>query len=91
MHRYAVFLQTTALLLLTDQALASRLEAAAKNAQSSVITIAQITSTIGIALGGILMSVGWGSVGRNVLMGALIGVFASFGGPALIDFVRELF
>ena len=91
MRSFTLFSQTVLLLLLTDQALASRLETAAKNAQSSVITIAQITSTIGIALGGILMSVGWGSVGKSVLGGAVIGVFASFGGPALIDFVREMF
>lgn len=78
-------------MLLTDSALASRLESAAKNAQSSVITIAQVTSGIGIALGGILMSVGWSSAGRTILGGAVVGVFASFGGPALIDFIREIF
>ena len=79
------------LLLASDAALASRLESAAKNAQSSVTTIAQITSGIGIALGGILMSVGWGNAGRTVLGGGLVGAFASFGGPAVIDFVRGLF
>ena len=79
------------LLLASDAALASRLESAAKNAQSSILTIAQITSGIGIALGGILMSVGWGNAGRTVLGGGLVGAFASFGGPAIIDFVRGIF
>lgn len=74
-----------------EPALASRLTAAASNAQSSVVAIAQITSTIGIALGGMLLSVGWSSVGRQVLGGAVVGAFASFGGPALIDFVRSMF
>ncbi len=91
MYQRLAFIQMIILLLLTDQALASRLEAAAKNAQSSIIAIAQITSSIGIALGGILMSVGWSSAGRTILGGGVIGVFASFGGPALIDFVREIF
>jgi hypothetical protein len=78
-------------LVAVDSALASRLEAAARNAQTSVIAIAQITSTIGIALGGALMSVGWSQAGRQVLGGGVVGAFASFGGPALIDFVRSVF
>jgi hypothetical protein len=82
---------STSILLATDPALASRLETAARSAQSSVITIAQITSSIGIALGGILMSIGWGSVGRQVLSGGVVGAFASFGGPAAIEFIRGLF
>ena len=79
------------LLFASEPAIASRLEAAARNAQASVVTIAQITSTIGIALGGLLMSVGWSGAGRQVLGGGVVGAFASFGGPALIDFVRSVF
>lgn len=78
-------------LVAVDSALASRLESAARNAQASVVSIAQITSTIGIALGGLLMSVGWAGAGRQVLGGGVVGAFASFGGPALIDFVRSVF
>ena len=70
---------------------ASRLESAASSAQGTITSIAQISSGIGIAVGGFLMSIGWSSAGRQVLIGAAIGAFASFGGPAVIEAVRSLF
>jgi type IV secretory pathway VirB2 component (pilin) len=79
------------LLAISNPALASRLEEAAQRGQSIVISIGQITAVIGIVLGGIALSVGMANVGKMVLMSGVIGAAATFGGPAVIDMMREIF
>ena len=79
------------LLVLTSPALASRLEEAAARGQSIVISIGQITAVIGIVLGGISLSIGFANVGKMILMSGIIGAAATFGGPAIIDVIREIF
>lgn len=79
------------LTLMTHPALATRLEEAAQRGQSIVISIGQITAVIGIVLGGIALSVGMAQLGRMVLMSGVIGAAATFGGPAIIDLLKEVF
>ena len=82
---------TLILLVLSNPAFANRLEEAAVRGQSIVISIGQVTAVIGIVLGGIALSIGMANVGRMVLMSGIIGAAATFGGPALIDVVKEIF
>lgn len=77
--------------LMNHQALASRLEEAAMRGQSIVVSIGQITAVIGIVLGGIAMSIGMANLGRMVLMSGVIGAAATFGGPAIIDMLKDVF
>lgn len=77
--------------ILTHQAFANRLQEAAQRGQSIVISIGQITAVIGIVLGGIALSIGMAGLGRMVLMSGIIGAAATFGGPALIDMMKEIF
>lgn len=79
------------ILILSHSALASRLEEAALRGQSIVISIGQVTAVIGIVLGGIALSIGMANVGRMILMSGIIGAAATFGGPAIIDVVKEIF
>ena len=79
------------LILLTHTAYAGRLESAARNAQSTVLQIAQVSSGIGIGLGAIFYQIGFSQVGRQILISALIGVFATVGGPAIISAIQSLF
>ena len=78
-------------LLMGSEAFANRLTDAASRGSDMVITLAQTTSGIGVALGAILLSMGIAQVGKNVLTGGVIGAFVTFGGPAIIDFVKGLF
>lgn len=78
-------------LILSDSAIASRLEEAAQRGQSIIISVGQITAVIGIVLGGIALSVGMANLGRMVLMSGVIGAAATFGGPAIIDMLKEVF
>lgn len=82
---------TAIILVLSNPALANRLEEAAVRGQSIVISIGQVTAVIGIVLGGIALSIGMANVGRMVLMSGIIGAAATFGGPAIIDVVKEIF
>jgi len=82
---------TLILLVLSNPAFANRLEEAAVRGQSIVISIGQVTAVIGIVLGGIALSIGMANIGRMVLMSGIIGAAATFGGPALIDVVKEIF
>lgn len=84
-------LLTLFLIILTSPALASRLEEAAQRGQSIVISIGQVTAVIGIVLGGIALSIGLANVGRMILMSGIIGAAATFGGPAIIDVLKEIF
>lgn len=79
------------ILVVTNPAFANRLEEAAIRGQSIVISIGQVTAVIGIVLGGIALSIGFANVGRMVLMSGIIGAAATFGGPAVIDVVKEIF
>jgi len=79
------------LLVITHPAFANRLEEAAVRGQSIVISVGQITAVIGIVLGGIAMSIGMANIGKMVLMSGVIGAAATFGGPALIDVMKEIF
>lgn len=79
------------ILILSNPAFANRLEEAAMRGQSVVISIGQITAVIGIVLGGIALSIGMANVGKMVLMSGIIGAAATFGGPAIIDVVKEIF
>ncbi len=85
------YLISIALLILAHPALASRLEEAAVRGQSIVISIGQVTAVIGIVLGGIALSIGMANVGKMVLMSGVIGAAATFGGPAIIDVLKEIF
>lgn len=79
------------ILVLANPAFANRLEEAAMRGQSIVVSIGQVTAVIGIVLGGIALSIGMANIGRMVLMSGLIGAAATFGGPAIIDVVKEIF
>lgn len=87
-YNYCLFV---VLIIITNPALASRLEEAAVRGQSIVISIGQITAVIGIVLGGIALSIGMANVGRMILMSGIIGAAATFGGPAIIDVLKEIF
>lgn len=91
-QKYIFHLMLSAVLLvLTNPAFANRLEEAASRGQSIVISIGQVTAVIGIVLGGIAMSIGMANLGKMVLMSGVIGAAATFGGPAMIDVLKEIF
>lgn len=81
----------SAIILLSDPALANRLQAAAEKGRSTVMIAAQTGSVIGIVAGGLLMTIGATQVGKQVLLSGVIGAFAIFGGPALIEVIRSVF
>lgn len=85
------FMLTGLLLITTHPAFATRLEEAAMRGQSIVISIGQITAVVGIVLGGISMSIGMANIGKMVLISGIIGAAATFGGPAIIDVLKEIF
>ena len=85
------YLITVLLLLMTNPSFANRLEEAAMRGQSIVISIGQITAVIGIVAGGIAMSIGMANVGRMILISGIIGAAATFGGPAIIEVLKEIF
>lgn len=89
--RIYTFVLSLGLLLITHPAFANRLQEAAQRGQSIVISIGQITAVIGIVLGGIALSIGMANLGKMVLMSGVIGAAATFGGPALIDMLKEVF
>jgi predicted MFS family arabinose efflux permease len=74
-----------------DPALANRLSEAANRGSNMVLSLAQTTSGVGIALGAILLSLGVSHFGKTVLTGGVMGAFLTFGGPAIVDFVKGLF
>lgn len=89
--RTYAYILSIILLLVTHPAFANRLQEAAQRGQSIVISIGQITAVIGIVLGGIALSIGMANLGKMVLMSGVIGAAATFGGPALIDMLKEVF
>ena len=78
-------------LLASNEALANRLQDAAQRGQSIVISVGQITAVIGVVLGGIALSIGMANLGKMVLMSGVIGAAATFGGPAIIDMMKDIF
>jgi len=91
MKKYFYIIISNLVLLISHPAIASRLEEAAQRGQSIVTSIGQVTAVIGIVLGGIAMSIGMANLGRMVLMSGVIGAAATFGGPAIIDMLKEVF
>lgn len=78
-------------LTLSNAAFASRLEEAAARGQGIVISIGQITAVIGFIIGGTALSLGMAGVGKMILAGATIGAAATFGAPAMVDFLKDVF
>ncbi|MCB0384359.1 MAG: hypothetical protein KDD43_03125 [Bdellovibrionales bacterium] len=74
-----------------DAAYANRLVQAANSATASMLTLAQATSGIAFALGAIMYYFGASHTGRQILIGGLIGVSATFGGPAIIEALKNIF
>lgn len=91
LKRIYYLLLISAILFVCNHAMASRLEEAAARGQSIIISIGQITAVIGVVLGGIAMSIGMANIGKMVLMSGIIGAAATFGGPAVIDLLKEIF
>jgi len=94
MKKTNVYYQIGALLLLnilTNPALASRLEEAAHRGQSIITSIGQTTAVIGIVLGGTALSIGMANIGRMVLMSGIVGAAVTFAGPAIIDLLKDIF
>lgn len=91
LNYFYYFLCSGLIIFLSHPAVASRLEEAAQRGQSIVISVGQVTAVIGIVLGGIAMSIGMANLGRMVLMSGVIGAAATFGGPAIIDMLKEVF
>jgi type IV secretory pathway VirB2 component (pilin) len=77
--------------LFCSESLANRLQEAAQRGQGIVISIAQITAVIGIVLGGMALSIGMSGLGRMVLVSGIFGAAATFGGPAFIDLMKDVF
>ena len=70
---------------------ANRLEQAAVKSQSVLLSLGQVTSVVGVLVGGIILSLGGGQTGRTILMSGVIGAAAVFGGPALIEVLKGVF
>ena len=80
------------LIIITQQnAMADRLAQAAISANSHLLTIAQATSGIAFALGAIFYHFGAPQMGKQILIGGVIGLAATFGGPAMIELLRSVF
>lgn len=80
------------LIIITQQnAMADRLAQAAISANSHLLTIAQATSGIAFALGAIFYHFGAPQLGKQILIGGVIGLAATFGGPAMIELLRSVF
>ena len=82
---YSIFLSFSSL------AYANRLEDAAHRGTEVILSVGQVSSVAGIALGATLMAFGASGAGRNILMGGVFGAIAIFGGPAFIDVIRGIF
>ncbi|MBK7845824.1 MAG: hypothetical protein IPJ71_19485 [Bdellovibrionales bacterium] len=70
---------------------ASRLSQAASVANQSLLSLAQATSGIAFALGAIFYHFGAPFLGKQILIGGVIGLAATFGGPAIIELLRSVF
>ncbi len=79
------------ILAITHPSFANRLEEAAMRGQSIVISVGQITAVIGVVIGGICMSIGMANFGKMLLASGTIGAAATFGGPVIVDVLKEIF
>lgn len=79
------------ILAVTHPSFANRLEEAAMRGQSIVISVGQITAVIGIVIGGICLSIGMANFGKMLLASGTIGAAATFGGPVVVDVLKEIF
>jgi small-conductance mechanosensitive channel len=79
------------ILVLSDPALANRLQSAAGKSTSTIVSIGQVIAPFGIVLGGVLMAAGAGQFGKMILAAAAMGAVAIFGGPAFIDLLQSIF
>lgn len=71
--------------------MANKLEEAAEESKSIVVTVAQILAPIGVIGGGALMSIGNSNLGKRVLMGGVVGSALVYGGPSIIDLIKNIF
>jgi hypothetical protein len=78
-------------IFIIDPAIANRLEQAAEKGRSMIVSIGQVTSVVGIVVGGIFYSIGASNLGRTVLIGGFVGAIATIGAPAIISFIRDTF
>jgi hypothetical protein len=91
------FIHSTALslslfiLIFSPPAHASRLSQAANVANQSLLGLAQATSGIAFAMGAIFYHFGAPFLGKQILIGGVIGLAATFGGPAIIELIQEYF
>ncbi|MCB0361087.1 MAG: hypothetical protein KDD35_00090 [Bdellovibrionales bacterium] len=79
------------ILLISETSHANRLVQAASSANSQLLVLAQATSGIAFALGAIFYHFGAPHLGRQILIGGIIGLAATFGGPAMIELLRNVF
>ncbi len=89
-YKFYQYLLCLLLLILSHESFANRLEEAASRGQSIVISVGQITAVIGIILGGIFMSIGMANFGKMMLGSGAIGAAATFGGPVIIEVMKEI-
>jgi hypothetical protein len=78
-------------LFISEPLYASRLSQAANVANQSLLSLAQATSGIAFALGAIFYHFGAPFLGKQILIGGVIGLAATFGGPAIIELLRSVF
>ncbi|MBK8204729.1 MAG: hypothetical protein IPK68_21300 [Bdellovibrionales bacterium] len=78
-------------LFISEPLYASRLSQAANVANQSLLSLAQATSGIAFALRAIFYHFGAPFLGKQILIGGVIGLAATFGGPAIIELLRSVF
>jgi hypothetical protein len=88
---FTQLLSSLFILISSHPAHASRLSQAANVANQSLLSLAQATSGIAFALGAIFYHFGAPFLGKQILIGGVIGLAATFGGPAIIELLRSVF
>lgn len=88
---FTQLLSSLFILISSPPAHASRLSQAANVANQSLLSLAQATSGIAFALGAIFYHFGAPFLGKQILIGGVIGLAATFGGPAIIELLRSVF
>lgn len=75
-----------------QSAWARDLSSAAATYTSEIKTIGRAMSLAGVVAGGICMQIpGLGQFGKSVMAGALVGALCSFGAPALVTLLNQIF
>ena len=75
-----------------DAALARDLGSAATTYTNTIKTIGQLMSVAGVVAGGICMQIpGVANFGKGVLSGGLVGGLCSFGAPAFVSLLTNVF